>query len=237
MNIQIKKLTPEDEIKVEEVRQSIFKKLMGVPDEGVDVEYLGKSFRVLPGVFWPHEDSKEIVKNMIINRGDEVLDLFSGSGVIAIFAALMGARKVVAVDINPMAVKNIKLNAERFNVGNIIDSRLSDVFSGIKDGERFDVITGNPPFSDKKIANQEQRLIEQTIKDEGLVSHKKLFEQLSIFLKPNGRVYLSQANFGGVNEMLTMAENAGFSCKLIGENHIKNDPRIYYAFELKRSNI
>jgi HemK-related putative methylase len=237
MNIEIKKLTPQDEAKIEEVRQAIFKKLRDVPVDGIEVEYLGKSFRVLPGVFWPHEDSKEIVKNMVINEGDEVLDLFSGSGVIAIFAALKGAKKVIATDINPTAVKNIEINAKKFNIENIIYPRLSDVFSGITHGEKFDVITGNPPFSDRKISNQEEKFIEQTIKDEGLTAHKKLFSQLSQFLKPTGRVYLSQANFGGINEMLALADSAGFSCKIIGENHIENDPRIYYAFELKRSNI
>lgn len=230
--MKIKKLTQAEETQVEEIRQAIFKKLRDVPPEGVDVNYLGKDFRVLPGVFWPHEDSKEIVRHLKINPTDTVLDLFTGSGVIAIQAALMGAKKVVAVDINPAAVETVKINAKRFGVEDKVEARVSDVFSSIRDGEKFDVITGNPPFSNKKVSDISQSYIEQTIKDFGLVAQTKIFEGLNNFLKPGGRAYFSQANFGGVNEMLAKAKKAGFSCKLIGTNPIP--PRIFYAFELKR---
>ena len=233
--MEIRKLTVEEELKIEEARQEIFAKLRSVPEDGIEVDYLGKKFKVLKGVFWPHEDSKEIVKSMNINNGDSVLDLFTGSGVIAIHAALSGAKKVVAVDINPTAVENVNINAKKFGLENVVEARVSDVFSAIEEGDQFDVITGNPPFSDKPVDNEDERYIEQTIKDTGLVVQNKLFNDLEKYLKPNGRAYFSQANFGGVSEMLALAKEKGFDYRLVGTNEMQGDPRVFYAFEFKRS--
>jgi predicted nicotinamide N-methyase len=64
-------------------------------------------------------DSPEIV------RGRHVLDFASGSGLVAIAAALAGAAKVIAVELDPVAVVAIGLNAERHGVD--IEVRLEDV--------------------------------------------------------------------------------------------------------------
>ena len=232
--MNIPKLTAEEEIEIEKARQIIFAKLNSVPPEGIEVDYLDKKFKVLPGVFWPHHDSKEIVQNMVINKGESVLDLFTGSGVIGIHAALSDASRVVAVDINPTAVECAKINADRFGVADIFEARVSDVFSAVRDDEKFDVIVGNPPFSNKKVSDESQRFIEQTIKDEGFAVQTKLFEGLAGHLKPGGRAYFSQANFGGAKEMLDLAEKKGFEYKLIGTKAMDGDPRIFYAFEFKR---
>ncbi|MBI4174240.1 MAG: tRNA (adenine(22)-N(1))-methyltransferase TrmK, partial [Candidatus Aenigmarchaeota archaeon] len=64
----------------------------------------------------------------------------TGCGVIAIFSAFKGASRIVAVDINPGAIKSARANAERFGFKKIIDTRLSDMFAAIKPDEKFDVI-------------------------------------------------------------------------------------------------
>jgi predicted nicotinamide N-methyase len=48
--------------------------------------------------------------------GRSVLDLASGSGLVAIAAALAGAREVIAVDIDPLAVAAIGVNASACGV-------------------------------------------------------------------------------------------------------------------------
>jgi len=70
--------------------------------------------------------------------GRRVLDLGTGSGVLAITAARRGAR-VVAVDIDPLAVEAAVANAERN--GTCLDVRLGDVDAVA--GERFDVVVAN----------------------------------------------------------------------------------------------
>lgn len=47
------------------------------------------------------------------HRGSEVLDVGTGSGVLAIAAKKLGARRVVALDTDPMALANAKENASR----------------------------------------------------------------------------------------------------------------------------
>ena len=47
-----------------------------------------------------------------------VLDIGSGSGILSIAAILLGAKDVVGVDIDPVAVKVAKENAELNNVSN-----------------------------------------------------------------------------------------------------------------------
>ena len=62
------------------------------------------------------------------------------------FLRLQGRKGVVALDISVDAVKTAKENARRHGFKDTIDVRLSDMFDALRDGEKFDVITGNLPF-------------------------------------------------------------------------------------------
>ena len=55
--------------------------------------------------------------------GRDVLDLASGSGMVAIAAALAGARRVTAADIDPYATTAITLNAALNNVKIAVENR------------------------------------------------------------------------------------------------------------------
>jgi len=72
---------------------------------------------------------------------ERVLDLGCGTGILAIAAAKMGARSVVAVDPNPFAVQtttaNIKLNGVENRIM-VIQGELMDI-----KGMRFDLIVAN----------------------------------------------------------------------------------------------
>lgn len=84
------------------------------------------------------------VDNFVIPENSTVLDLCTGSGIIALFMAKR-ARKVVAIDINPRAIEFAKLNAELNGVINKIKFKIGNLFDPVK-GMKFDVITSNPPF-------------------------------------------------------------------------------------------
>ena len=73
-----------------------------------------------------------------------VLDMGTGSGVCALFAA-RHARRVVAVDINPEAVRCATVNALMNRLDARIDIRQGDLFAPVGD-ERFDLVLFNPPF-------------------------------------------------------------------------------------------
>jgi HemK-related putative methylase len=72
------------------------------------------------------------------------LDLGTGSGIGAVFAARRGF-EVVATDINPEAVRCARLNAILNRLEDRIEVRQGDLFASVA-GETFDLVLFNPPF-------------------------------------------------------------------------------------------
>jgi release factor glutamine methyltransferase len=99
----------------------------------------------LPGVFQPRSDSWMLADALgeLMPPGAGVLDLCTGSGVLAITAALRGARKVTAVDVSRRSVLTVRLNAALNGVR--VRALPGDLFRAVPD-ERFDVVVSNPPY-------------------------------------------------------------------------------------------
>jgi release factor glutamine methyltransferase len=76
-------------------------------------------------------------------RGARALDVFTGSGVLAVAARRAGAREATAVDISRRAVANAHINAVLNRVR--VRVRRGDLFAPVA-SERFDLITANPPY-------------------------------------------------------------------------------------------
>lgn len=109
----------------------------------------GHPILVLPEVFHPKLFfSSEFLIRFLDSRwvpaGSQVLDLGTGSGVAALVAARWASR-VVAVDINPAAVRCARINVLLNEVEDRVEVREGDLFGAVA-GERFDVILFNPPF-------------------------------------------------------------------------------------------
>jgi release factor glutamine methyltransferase len=101
---------------------------------------------VLPGVFRPISDTwllADALDREPLEPGARVLDLCSGSGALAIRAALGGPRAVTAVDVSRRAVLTIRLNAALNGVS--VRARRGDLLGAVG-GERFDAIVSNPPY-------------------------------------------------------------------------------------------
>lgn len=80
-------------------------------------------------------------------RDRAVLDLGCGTGILAIGAALLGARPVVGVDVDDGAVRVARQSAQDLNVEPTFRTgRAEDV------DEAFDVVVMNPPFGAQKPA-------------------------------------------------------------------------------------
>jgi release factor glutamine methyltransferase len=99
----------------------------------------------LPGVFRPRPDSWMLVGALRaegLAPGARVLDVCTGSGVLAIAAAQGGAR-ATAIDVSRRAVLCAALNA-RINRVRVRALR-GDLLAPVQ-GERFDAIVSNPPY-------------------------------------------------------------------------------------------
>lgn len=109
----------------------------------------GTPILVLPEVFNPKlfrsgEFLARCLGPEIIGPNTRVLDMGTGSGIGAIFAARW-ATQVVAVDINPQAVRCARINALLNQVEERVEVRQGDLFGPVQE-ERFDLVLFNPPY-------------------------------------------------------------------------------------------
>jgi len=92
------------------------------------------------GVFTPTPHGLFYANAAYVRAGERVIDIGTGSGVIAIAAAKVGAR-VVATDIDPRAVAAAERNAALNGVS--IETSVGELFGGATGA--FDVILANLP--------------------------------------------------------------------------------------------
>ena len=99
----------------------------------------------IPGVHRPRSDTwllADVLRREGV-EGHSVADLCTGSGALAIRAAQVGAKRVLAVDVSWRATLAARCNAA-LN-GCRVEARQGDMFA-VLDGERFDAIVCNPPY-------------------------------------------------------------------------------------------
>jgi release factor glutamine methyltransferase len=84
----------------------------------------------------------DAVRRQPLAPGARVVDLCTGSGAVAVAAALRGA-SVTAVDVSRRALLSAQLNAMINGVR--VRTRRGNLFDAVR-GERFDLIVANPPY-------------------------------------------------------------------------------------------
>ncbi|SEA96384.1 ribosomal protein L11 methyltransferase [Thalassobacillus cyri] len=76
-----------------------------------------------------------------IKKGDHVLDVGAGSGILSVASVLLGASSVSAFDLDDIAVKSTENNAKLNRVDDRITSRQNDLLRGVD--ETADLIVSN----------------------------------------------------------------------------------------------
>ncbi len=153
----------------------------------------------------PADSSIELAGLLDVQPGESVLDLGCGSGLLSIAAAMRGAARVVASDLDPAALHAAGQNAVRNNVGDTIDFcagswyECLDAGAGSPDGrERFDVILATPPqtpgprpFGPKYGGS------------DGTRNLFKVLDRVLDFLKPeNGRLWMMAISLANPQKLL-----------------------------------
>ncbi len=152
-----------------------------------------------------------------------VLDMGTGCGVCAIFAA-RHARRVVAVDINPAAVRCAGINACLNHLEHRIEVRAGDLFAPVA-GERFDLVTFNPPFlcgaphSDRDRAWRSLDVAE------------RFAAQLGDHLKPEGAALVVLSTFGNASLFLGRLHHFGFAISVHSERRFVNERLAVFRLE------
>ena len=104
--------------------------------------------------------------------GLTVLDAFAGSGACSIEAVSRGAASVLAIDIDPEAVKTIASNVRELGLEEIITVRRKNIsgWSRNNQGQHFDIVLADPPYNDIR---------------------PDVLERLTVHVKPDGLFVLS----------------------------------------------
>jgi len=92
--------------------------------------------------------------------GKTVIDLGCGTGRLAIAAGLLGAEKVVGVDVDRKAIAAAMKNSERLGITGRIDWVVADIDAIRGD---FDTVLQNPPFGVQK-RRADRKFLERALK-------------------------------------------------------------------------
>ncbi len=97
----------------------------------------GREFIVYPNVFSPKyfHDTELFAQNLPVQNGEEMLEIGSGTGAISISAIYKGAKRIVATDINPDAVKNTQANIALHHMEDTVEIREGNLYEPLKERE------------------------------------------------------------------------------------------------------
>jgi release factor glutamine methyltransferase len=177
-------------------------------------------FIVTPSVFNPKvprtgEFFASQIDSGLVQRDWDVLDMGTGSGVCAVFAAKL-ARHVVAVDINPAAVHCAGVNALLNHVEHKIDVRQGDLFAPVPE-ERFDLILFNPPFLQGAPRDDRDRAWRSNDVAERFAAG------LGAHLKPGGIALVLLSTFGDGGVFLKEFRAQDFEISVLAERRFVNE--------------
>jgi HemK-related putative methylase len=170
-------------------------------------EMAGISLVVLPDVFHPGLFFSSRLLAEVVGRealeGKLVLEVGTGTGFLALLAARR-AQRTIGTDINPEAVRALRINALLNHLEDKVEARQGDLFAPVA-GERFDVIIFNPPY----FAGEPKDLWEYSWRDVNRVRARFVAEAAG-FLKPGGRLLVSDSDIG-VDRLDQALVAAGFA--------------------------
>ena len=181
---------------------------------------------VLPGVF----DGvrlrtgvflAEMIDGDACPPGARVLDLGTGSGLAAIFAARLGAR-VIATDINPEAARCAQLNALVHHLEGRIETRVGDLFEPIR-GERFDLVLFNPPY----FHGEPRDLPDRAWRSPD--AFERFLTELPAYLAPGGRALIVLSTDGDLADALSAAGH--LAARPMRERDLRNE--VLTVYELR----
>ena len=164
-------------------------------------DFMGDRYIVNENVLIPRDETEILVNcayNLIKDKNEkiDILDIGTGSGCISCALAKKLINKnieILAVDKSIEALEVAIENISKLDLIRKIIIRKSDLFSKIRDFEKFDLIISNPPYISKSQKNNLQKELEFepydalfTDDEEGVEFYQKIINQAPAYLKKGG---------------------------------------------------
>ena len=169
-------------------------------------------------VYIPAEDSYLLADNLQIKKGQSVLEIGTGSGIVAMYASRL-TENITVTDINFDACELARKNFEANDIKNI-EILFGNLFEPVKN-RKFDVILFNTPY----LPTEDGEVLEDTINyafDGGLNGRKVIdlfLNEVGNHLNDGGIVQMIQSSLSGNEETLEKLDNLGFIAEIAASEH------------------
>jgi release factor glutamine methyltransferase len=169
-------------------------------------------------VYPVREDSLLLLEAALdeVKPSDRVLDIGTGSGYIA--RHLVGkAALIIATDVNPHACRIASSEGCGMGVARV------DLTAGLRG--QFDLILFNPPYLPTKPGERINDWLEKALDggESGREVIGRLLPDLPRVLAPGGRFLLVFSEVTGVEDVLGLLWNTGFSGRIVKRNRVEGE--------------
>lgn len=169
-------------------------------------------------VYIPSDDTFLLAENLEIKKGQSVLEIGTGSGLVSMYASLL-TDDVTATDINYNA---LELAEKNFRLNNITTIKLEfgDLFEPVKN-KKFDVILFNTPY----LPTDSDDIINDDLNyafDGGLNGRKvidKFINEAPNHLNDKGIIQMIQSSLSDNERTLDMLDQNGFIAEIAKSEH------------------
>ena len=169
-------------------------------------------------VYIPAEDSYLLAENLEIKENQSVLEIGTGSGIVAMYASRF-SDNITVTDINFDACELARRNFEANNIENI-EILFGNLFE-VVENRKFDVILFNTPY----LPTEDDEVLENYINyafDGGLNDRKIIdlfLNEVKNHLNDGGIVQMIQSSLSDNEETLKKFDELGFIAEIKASEH------------------
>ena len=171
-------------------------------------------------VYEPSEDSFLFAENLKVPAWARVLDMGTGSGILAILAAKK-ASEVIAMDVNPYAIRCAKQNAKKNRCQANMDFLQGSLFAPLNPDAKFDLILFNSPYLPSEPGEEKSWLGRAWAGGKkGREVIDPFINQAPTHLKPGGKILLLQSTLSNPDETISKFEKHHIQATIVAERSL-----------------